>query len=89
MTRFPKMIVIRSERRTNATTCVTRSRLNPNILERAISQDFTVRNTIQRHPTRKAQILDTRFRRERLCHPQHDLFRHGLNRSGNIHVKLR
>jgi hypothetical protein len=62
--------------------------LNPNVLEGSFAKNAAVAHAVECHSARQHQIF---MPRQLMCvthHPQHNFFRHFLDRRGNIHMLL-
>src|SRR5215210_8774655 len=67
---------------------VTRGRLDPQMLERALAKKPAVADTIERDTACKHEILHPRLAMSRARHTQHDLFAHYLDGAREIHLSL-
>ena len=67
------------QRRTQCASGIASRRLNPDIPERALAQDTSVGDAVQRHPPGKTKILVAQFRMYRSRQAQHHFFGHRLD----------
>ena len=75
--------------RTDGASRITGSRLYPDVFKRPFPKDSAVADAIECDTTRKTEIFLPRFAVYVLRHAKHHLFRHVLNRAGQIHIPLR
>src|SRR3990170_1243486 len=68
---------------------VARGWLDPDSLERTFAQQPPVAYAVERDAAGQAEVVEPREATRRLCHPEHHLFAHDLNRAGQIHFPLR
>ena len=68
---------------------VSRGRLNPDFLKRALPQQPPVGDTVQRDTARKREVLHAGDLVRVARHSQDDLLRYRLDRRGNVHFALR
>ena len=71
------------------TACVARGWLDPQPLERSVSQHSSVSDTVEGHAAGQAQVLKTGLPMCRPRHAQHDLLADDLNRARQVHLPLR
>src|SRR5262249_9068492 len=82
------MNVITCQGRSNCTTGITRSRLNPNLVETSITQDLSVGHAIQGASSGQAEITKPGFMRNKMRHSQHNFFQNSLYGRSDIHMEL-
>lgn len=63
-------------------------RLNPDVVEDTFTQNLAVGDAIERHAAGQTQIASTGFPADAARQLQHDVFGHGLDRGGHVHVEL-
>src|SRR6516165_2780246 len=67
---------------------ITGSRLNPDIVDRPVSEDLAIDHTIERHSSSKTQILFAGLLNETAGKAHHGVLDHDLNGCRQIHVTL-
>ena len=70
-------------------SCVARRRLNPEVLERCLSQDSAVGDAIEGHAAGQGEVLHAGLLVDVPGCPQHGLLGDRLNGGGDIHFPLR
>ena len=73
---------------TQRPACIAGCRLDPNPFKWSLSEHPSITDTIERDTACQAEIVHSCFTMHRLRQPQHDFFRHFLNRSSQIHLTL-
>src|SRR5207247_11152932 len=69
-------------------TGIARGGLDPEPLERTLSEQAPVRDTVERHAPGETQVLEPRLPMRRPRHAHHDLLAHDLDRAREIHLPL-
>src|SRR5262245_50222396 len=69
-------------------TRIARGGLNPDVFERAFTQDTAVTYTVQRHPSGKTEVFHPRLGIQITGSAEHDLFGYLLDGGRNIHLPL-
>ncbi len=80
------MQVMDSKGRTQRAPRVSGCGLYPDIFERALSEQPPVCHTVQGHPARHAKIRKPGLPVETVAEPEHDVLKHVLERTGNVHL---
>ena len=70
------------------TTRIASRWLDPDPLERPLSEQSPVADTVQRHAACEAKVLGAGLPMGRARHPEHNLFAHDLNGTGQVHFPL-
>jgi hypothetical protein len=88
LARIVEYAVVDEEGRAERTTRVPRSRLNPEVFERAFADDPPVGDAVECDATRHAEILHAGLLVEVSRDAEHDLLGHALDTRRHIPVEL-
>ncbi len=80
--------MVGGERGAERTAGVAGGRLDPDLLELAVTQDLAIRNAVQRDTAGQAEILGAGLLGERRRQAQHDLLGDLLHRRRQVHLAL-
>ncbi len=80
--------MIGPQRRTQRATIITCRRLDVNVLERRVGQQFVVRHTVERDTARHHQVARVGTLMQRVRHVDQRFFGHHLNALGDVGVIL-
>src|SRR5262249_54339863 len=83
----PKLIP-RKQSPAKTSSCVTGGRLQPDVLERALTLNQAICNAIQSHTARHAQVFHPSFFMDMPDDTHHHVFSYLLDASRDVHMKL-